>query len=527
MFSWYKNASMCYAYLSDVPDNIDLSKDTSKFELSRWFTRGWTLQELIAPPVMMFYSDHWQFLGSKLDLCELLTTITGIEEAVLKYRNLESICVAKKMSWASKRKTTRIEDTAYCLLGIFDVNMPLLYGEGSKAFTRLQEEIMKVYDDQSLFAWGLSETPSKISYDRIWHHVHPPPELELQRDTRLLGIFAESPKDFASSGAIKILPDIRQENRSIPVAYNRGVNIHLPLLFSRKMSLKLRNSGIREFSHICFYEESLVLAILDCTIESDNVHRLALPLRAWSPRYFGRSSQPVLVDSNTPDLRTLQIKSEPSYTEFLGGKFIISIINWPRDCGIGRDCASSAKVFGTFFSKSPVELVSYEHIPGTHGVLRFYPSGTLPFAITFGGYIRADGNESDLWVSFVGSDEISSEHDFSDLLNENTDAFKRMRKESSTSLTKRVSDNIVVTVKLGDVNIKFRHWAMEVEVNFQIEDDIEHESPSLDSPRFAGRSLRRRSLRVGIQRPAYRIPWTNSASPAPSFRDLTLPADCP
>lgn len=469
MFSWYKNAWVCYAYLSDVPDDADLSGHTSSFALSRWFTRGWTLQELIASPDVIFYSVNWQSLGSKLGLCDLLTKITGIDEEVLKYRNLESTCVAKKMSWAANRKTTRIEDTAYCLLGIFDVSMPLLYGEGAKAFTRLQEEIMKVSDDQTLFAWDLSDAPMNIDDDMLLYHSYQPSDL--QRVTTLQGLLAVSPLDFANSGQVKILPDIRQQNRSIPVAYNRGVNVQLPLLSATGAVSKLWNTDGRVFSHHCFYEESVVFAILDCTIEGDNVHHLALPLRAWSPQCFGRFSEPFLIsitredgfidpDHRVGDMRTIHIKSEPSYTEFLGGKFII---HRPMDCQIRGQCASSAM----FFGRVHVELVSYGYIPGTHAILVLSPARMAPFTIALGGYVRSGfEDDSDLWVSYVGN-AVPLKNDFSDLLDENTNAFKRMRTDATTSFTKKLSEDITVRVTLGDIVYKFRHWVVQVDVDIQ------------------------------------------------------------
>ncbi|RYP15752.1 hypothetical protein DL765_005527 [Monosporascus sp. GIB2] len=145
MFKWYRSSSTCYAYLCDLPE-ID-------FEMSRWFTRGWTLQEMIAPRELWFYDSNWVVQGSKSTLVDKLQEITGVDTTALRGGNLRYFSVARKMSWASKRQTTREEDIAYCLLGIFDISMPLLYGEGSKAFIRLQEEIIKEYDDESLFAW--------------------------------------------------------------------------------------------------------------------------------------------------------------------------------------------------------------------------------------------------------------------------------------------------------------------------------------------------------------------------------------
>lgn len=144
MFRWYSNAAICYAYLSDV-------SLTTKGIQSRWFSRGWTLQELIAPRNIKFYTMKWEFIGTKQSLCKSIAGITGIdEETLLDPTSLSSASVGHKMSWAAKRQTTRTEDVAYCLMGIFDVNMPLLYGEGEKAFIRLQEEIIKENDDHSL-----------------------------------------------------------------------------------------------------------------------------------------------------------------------------------------------------------------------------------------------------------------------------------------------------------------------------------------------------------------------------------------
>ena len=150
MFRWYRGARVCYVYLADVPTPSELSWS---FERSRWFRRGWTLQELLAPLNVVFYAENWMILGTKLGLRKVLSDVTGIDLRVLEGAPLRDICAAQKMSWASSRSTSRTEDTAYSLLGIFDVNMPLLYGEGSKAFVRLQQEIMKSTDDVTLFVW--------------------------------------------------------------------------------------------------------------------------------------------------------------------------------------------------------------------------------------------------------------------------------------------------------------------------------------------------------------------------------------
>ncbi|GMF72604.1 unnamed protein product [Aspergillus oryzae] len=146
MYRWYQDAEVCYAYLADVP--------SKEFKESRWFTRGWTLQELIAPRKITFLDENWKELGNKADLQQAICECTRIPIGVLSGdEDIESFSIAQRMSWAAERVTTRVEDRAYSLLGIFGVNIPLIYGERETAFIRLQEEIMRISDDHSLFAW--------------------------------------------------------------------------------------------------------------------------------------------------------------------------------------------------------------------------------------------------------------------------------------------------------------------------------------------------------------------------------------
>ena len=156
MFRWYASAEVCFVYLGDVPAGCDLAAQDSAFRKAKWFQRGWTLQELIAPLNILFFSLDWQYLGSKLDTTELLQSITRVPCQILtREKHFASASIAERMSWVSKRVTTRPEDIAYCLMGLFDVNLPTLYGEGRRrAFQRLQQEIMKASYDPSLFAWG-------------------------------------------------------------------------------------------------------------------------------------------------------------------------------------------------------------------------------------------------------------------------------------------------------------------------------------------------------------------------------------
>ncbi|KAE9375872.1 HET-domain-containing protein, partial [Stipitochalara longipes BDJ] len=140
MFRWYEEAEECYAYLADVqPNSVDRVTGITgpDFRESRWFTRGWTLQELIAPLSVRFLDKEWQEIGTKADLQQDISDITGIPGSFLLGDELRHASVAQRMSWASKRETTRIEDLAYCLMGLFGIYMPMLYGEGERAFIRL------------------------------------------------------------------------------------------------------------------------------------------------------------------------------------------------------------------------------------------------------------------------------------------------------------------------------------------------------------------------------------------------------
>ncbi|KAM3532251.1 hypothetical protein NHJ13051_000237 [Beauveria bassiana] len=153
MYQWYFDADRCYAYLADVPSL------KATFQESEWFERGFTLQELLAPVEVYFLDDQWNDIGTKTSLRNAVSFRTGVPSDILSgIADIDTASIAQRMSWAASRKTSRLEDRAYCLMGIFGVNMPLIYGEGERAFTRLQEEIMKISDDQSIFAWESSDT---------------------------------------------------------------------------------------------------------------------------------------------------------------------------------------------------------------------------------------------------------------------------------------------------------------------------------------------------------------------------------
>lgn len=158
MFRWYQRAAKCYVYLADVelPAEVDDARAfpitwAQAFQRSRWFTRGWTLQELLAPATVEFFSREGELLGSKISLEQAIHEITRIPVRVLRGHNLAKHSVEERMSWAATRKTTVKEDNIYCLLGICGVFLPLIYGEGEEYATlRLKDEIRKRREGQGI-----------------------------------------------------------------------------------------------------------------------------------------------------------------------------------------------------------------------------------------------------------------------------------------------------------------------------------------------------------------------------------------
>jgi hypothetical protein len=257
MWEWYKAAERCYVYLSDVEIEAKSPVSEEILRKSRWFTRGWTLQELIAPRYVEFFDNSWFFLGSKGGnsiIGEILPHITGIPEQVLtEEQNIGQASIAQKMSWAASRTTTRAEDVAYCLLGIFGVNMPLLYGEGARAFIRLQEEIIKSSDDESIFAGGFTYTP-KVD---------------------LLGtnmLFASSPADFINCKDVvgHRLETFKSSHYSLT---NKGLHVemsicNLPKDYGTSLGY-LNSTPLQERNHM-----TIALPITSSTGDSNTYYRL-------------------------------------------------------------------------------------------------------------------------------------------------------------------------------------------------------------------------------------------------------------
>ncbi|KAM5533026.1 hypothetical protein V8D89_013294 [Ganoderma adspersum] len=211
MFRYYSLAKVCFAYLYNVPHSqpSELRAANSQFRRSKWHTRGWTLQELIAPRSSSF-SDNWDILGTKVKLAGLLEEITRVPVSVLRLTEpVNKFSVACRMSWAANRETTRVEDMAYCLMGIFLINMPTMYGEEERTFVRLQEEIMKQSVDSSLFVWE----------DRVQNSISQSHKDSANRETEdtcdhtisRYFLLAPSPKVFSHSTAVLFKPTLIQE----------------------------------------------------------------------------------------------------------------------------------------------------------------------------------------------------------------------------------------------------------------------------------------------------------------------------
>jgi hypothetical protein len=267
MYQWYMKSQICYAYMEDVHSEEDFSR-------SRWFKRGWTLQELIAPSFVEFYTVEWVEIGTKMSLAENVSRITAIDESVLEDSSqMAKINIASRMSWASERETTRIEDQAYCLMGLFGINMPLLYGEGRRAFHRLQEEIMKMHEDYTLFAWA--DPGASMA-----GHCNP---VESLTSYHLDGILAESPRSFSKKKwpqpwwpYSQLYPSIMTAalaNEDIKHSITGWQFVQPPTITSRGLSIGLptRRIGLTRYQ-VC----------LTCTDSLANVHFLCLTLRLSS-----------------------------------------------------------------------------------------------------------------------------------------------------------------------------------------------------------------------------------------------------
>ncbi|OQE17571.1 hypothetical protein PENSTE_c020G06726 [Penicillium steckii] len=262
MYVWYEQAQVCYAYLGDVPSK-------HQFEDSKWFGRGWTLQELIAPANLVFFDETWSPLGDKKDLQQQVSSRTCIPMDILSGEtSLESYSVAQRMSWAAKRETTRIEDIAYSLLGLFHIHMPVIYGEGEIAFIRLQEEVLRLYEDHTLFAWRHTDNRG--------------------------GLLATCPAAFA--GSANIIQTEFESADTPPTISSRGIHLELPFM------------GVGR--------QGLGLVVLHCG-EIDNPHkRIGIYVKdlQLSMRQFGRINYDSLPQVDYSDTEIGHGQTKPKHS---------------------------------------------------------------------------------------------------------------------------------------------------------------------------------------------------------------------
>jgi ankyrin repeat protein len=297
MYLWYQQSQECYAYLSDVnsAEEEDWGWNYSSLRRSRWFRRGWTLQELIAPKAVHFYARDWSLLGHKdgpIPFMKIISELTCIDAEVLDGRTDPlQLSISARMKWASHRETTRLEDTAYCLMGLFQVNMPLLYGEGHRAFTRLQEEIIQRTDDQSLYAWN--------SFD----------DAEEDPDA-LSGLLARSPEQFKSAGNIQPLPPSPVHASAPSGTTNHGLRVQLYL----RRILEADGAPMEEDYY----------AILDCFIQVGDLYecpviRLRRLFQDQYARFQTKSRKflpPMKAEFEFPEYegyRTIYVRKQPIY----------------------------------------------------------------------------------------------------------------------------------------------------------------------------------------------------------------------
>jgi hypothetical protein len=229
MFRWYQEATVCIAHLSDVTNKEDFRK-------ARWFTRGWTLQELLAPKDVIFYNQNYSQKWTRNEVqCEI-ESITGIPRALLEGSiDLDNVRAEDVWTWSRDRKTTRPEDLAYCLLGLFGVSMAVIYGEGEKnSFRRLRREILRAgkdrQEDTELRAAILAKEQEKPQIKNAQPELFWDKSVVLKEDYKennpALGVYNEKlPKDYGEE--LRRLQDgLLHSNQSTVDAQVRAIEEH-------------------------------------------------------------------------------------------------------------------------------------------------------------------------------------------------------------------------------------------------------------------------------------------------------------
>ena len=308
MFNWYAQSTICFAQLSELPPGMGIK--TQDLAKCRWFKRGWTLQELIAPSVLELYDAIWMLRGTKWEHWQAIQEVSGIsKDGFLNFKSIRGFAnsserdgrvvpVAQRMYWASRRETTRPEDMAYCLFGIFDVNMPLLYGEGgTKAFLRLQSAILEATQDLSILAWKLpAARVEDLDSTEVAH-----------------GVLAPHPSAFDH--------DVMRHFQSAPKVYYTGAD---ELGFSAHMDGPLLRIKYPRISLLEGSDDQLLL-FTGVEFPQFPVGRLWVPIAQLGNTY-GRAhatKEPILNDTTTrgcAPLEDMALISDPSRTLSVGAQ---------------------------------------------------------------------------------------------------------------------------------------------------------------------------------------------------------------
>lgn len=276
MFRWYSMAEVCYAYLHDATGE-------QNYLSSEWFDRGWTLQELIAPKKVEFYAKNWTKFGSRSQLSKVLSKKTGIAEAYLHGADLSRASIAERMSWAAKRVTTRPEDMAYCLLGIFNTHMSPIYGEGGgMAFIRLQRELLEKSSDHSFLAWGSPTAPEALA-------VAAPEATDV-----LSGVLARSPASFVGCGDVETWDQVVTATTTPIIMQNVGIQARLPVTTIGSRSLLM----------------------LRCHWRHDHWNVIAVPVEKRSGRWYRTSPETTTYpEDQWPDSFSNKLLSQNPYVQ--------------------------------------------------------------------------------------------------------------------------------------------------------------------------------------------------------------------
>ena len=287
MYRWYEKSARCYAYLHDVPDlsfptEPDFERYYHHYGWPEWFSRGWTLQELIAPDAVRFFNKDWQPIGDKRTHSITLQDITRVPQNILTNGfSLTRPCVAQIMSWAADRKTSRVEDQAYSLMGLLGVNMPMLYGEGKGAFHRLQLEIIRMSNDQSIFAWD--------------------PHGHIGRSGSVL---ADEPSFFRDCSDLQTM-EIDEFTKALKVPMAKGVAEQLG-------SFSVTNRGIQIWLLLrsCIGLSTVFKATLQCRA-AEGRRPVTIYLTSWKSnyyRYFGPRSLAAFPKKGVPRFEQLHLR---------------------------------------------------------------------------------------------------------------------------------------------------------------------------------------------------------------------------